>query len=274
MAMSKYDYPSHEAAEKFPLMSEPELKALADNIKARGQDLPIVLLNGKVLDGRNRLVACKFARVEPWTREATKAETADPEGFVMAMNLHRRHLTKEQKNAAIRWKLKAAPEKSNRAIAAEVQVDHKTVAAERAELEDGGEIPHHEKHVGQDGVEQPARKKPDAPLAVAPKDPPELAALKAADLEHKQFRDLVYALRDIRRHYLEVKPRCVFLSDQSIEAHLKGAEHEILHSQPYAICPYCHGKGNCKYCCDCGWVPKSKFNSSVPPEFKIGAVTL
>ena len=57
-------------------------------------------------------------------------------------NVHRRHLTAEQKRELIAKLLKAQPENSNRAIAnATKVVDHKTVGKVRTDMEDRGEIP-------------------------------------------------------------------------------------------------------------------------------------
>ena len=47
---------------------------------------------------------------------------------------------------------------SDRSIAKKVKVDGKTVAAVRAEAEDGAEFPHHTERIGADGVAQPAKK--------------------------------------------------------------------------------------------------------------------
>lgn len=55
--------------------------------------------------------------------------------------LHRRHLTQEQKRELIREQVKETPERSNRQIGSALGVDHKTVAAQRSELESSGEIP-------------------------------------------------------------------------------------------------------------------------------------
>jgi hypothetical protein len=58
--------------------------------------------------------------------------------------------------------VKANPEKSNRAIAEEIGVDHKTVGKARAGLEDVGTIPHVETRTDSIGRQQPATKKPTA----------------------------------------------------------------------------------------------------------------
>lgn len=91
---------SHAFAETFPMMDESsaEWRGLVEDIKANGLNRPIVLLDGKILDGRNRERACKAAGVQPRYVEFTKIDkkTNDPLTFVVSENLHRRHLTAGQ----------------------------------------------------------------------------------------------------------------------------------------------------------------------------------
>jgi hypothetical protein len=82
------------------------------------------------------------------------------------MNIHRRHLTTEQKRELIAKLLKSKPEQSNRSVAKTVGVSHHTVDAVRDDLEAGGQIAHHEKRIGSDGVEQPTTK-PTPPATTA-----------------------------------------------------------------------------------------------------------
>jgi hypothetical protein len=183
----------HPAAELFPMMSEPELRDLGEDIKANGMRVSIVLYKGKLLDGRNRLdamelVGIKFELtkgIDPATRnklshldacdgsnvfdsEAAVIDhfggaydfdpDADPYAYVVSANLHRRHLTGEQKRELIAKVLQAKPEASNRTIAKQI-----TVAAVRDDLESTGEIPQLEKTVGADGKKRkaPAKKRVD-----------------------------------------------------------------------------------------------------------------
>jgi len=55
---------------------------------------PIWIYDGQILDGRNRWRACEVVGVEPESREY---QGDDPLGFVLSLNLHRRHLTDGQK---------------------------------------------------------------------------------------------------------------------------------------------------------------------------------
>jgi ParB-like chromosome segregation protein Spo0J len=84
----------HAYANLFPMLSDEKLSELAEDIEKNGQREPILLLDGKVLDGRNRMAACKLKGIEPITKIVTDIE--DPVAYVLSLNLHRRHLTPSQ----------------------------------------------------------------------------------------------------------------------------------------------------------------------------------
>lgn len=84
----------HPLAELFPMLPEGELMELADDICTFGLRNPVVLLDGKILDGRNRLAACAIAQVEP---VFVDYDGDDPLNFVLSHNLHRRHLSESQR---------------------------------------------------------------------------------------------------------------------------------------------------------------------------------
>ena len=54
-------YENHPTSSLFPLMGKSKLDELAANIKENGLLESIELYEGLVLDGRNRLAACKLA---------------------------------------------------------------------------------------------------------------------------------------------------------------------------------------------------------------------
>jgi hypothetical protein len=161
--------PVHPAADLFPLMSESELQELAGDIIKHGLRYPVILCrknkSGKpyLLDGRNRLDAMESVGISPFDRDGKlrhwSEREGDPYDIVLSMNVHRRHLTGEQKRELIAKILKAKPGESNRKIAKQTKADHKTVAAVRGELESGGEIPQLEKTTGADGKQYKSRKK-------------------------------------------------------------------------------------------------------------------
>jgi N6-adenosine-specific RNA methylase IME4 len=90
----------HPFAGVFPLLGAVELQALADDMAAHGQREPIWLFEGQVLDGRNRLAACKLAGVEPKWRVFDGTPDAALR-LVWSLNFKRRHLTPSQAGACV-----------------------------------------------------------------------------------------------------------------------------------------------------------------------------
>jgi hypothetical protein len=89
---------SHPAAKLFPMMENGEMQELVADIKAHGLIQPITVYQGMILDGRNRYVACKQAKVEPrfetWIGNGYSATE-----WVISMNVKRRQLTASQRAA-------------------------------------------------------------------------------------------------------------------------------------------------------------------------------
>lgn len=75
-------------------MADAEFEAFKADIAANGLMSPIWRLDGKVLDGRNRLRACRELRIAP-TFEDFPGTEEEALAFVDSQNLHRRHLTAE-----------------------------------------------------------------------------------------------------------------------------------------------------------------------------------
>ena len=86
----------HPYANLFPMMSDTEIDELADDIRQHGLREPIVVHRGAVLDGRNRLAACRRAGITPLTIEYDGPDDGVL-SFVISCNLRRRHLTDSQR---------------------------------------------------------------------------------------------------------------------------------------------------------------------------------
>ena len=136
--------PPHPAAEMFPLMSAEEIAELAADIKTNGLRTPVVLYDGKLLDGRNRLDAMELAGVPVfdspgrWSISVKLTELNpgdDPYAAAVSLNIHRRHLTQEQKRDLIKAIAKARPELSDNAIAKLAKVGQPTVTRVRRRAE-------------------------------------------------------------------------------------------------------------------------------------------
>jgi hypothetical protein len=84
----------HPLADIFPMLGPKEQMELSNDIKANGLREPIVLHEGKILDGRNRYEAAFMAGIEPKFKDF---DGSDPLAFVISANLTRRHLNDEQR---------------------------------------------------------------------------------------------------------------------------------------------------------------------------------
>lgn len=85
---------AHPLADLFPMMEGEAFSELVDDIKEHGLREPIVLLDNQILDGRNRLKACREGGVEP---KFAEYHGNDPTAFVVSLNLKRRHLSESQR---------------------------------------------------------------------------------------------------------------------------------------------------------------------------------
>lgn len=93
--MKHPEYEQHPLAMALPGgMDEQEFSAFCDDVCGRGVVLPIVLYEGKILDGWKRYIAAK--------RTGTRAtyetyEGKDPFGHLLSLNIHRRRLSSLQR---------------------------------------------------------------------------------------------------------------------------------------------------------------------------------
>src|SRR6516162_940098 len=189
----------HPAADLFPMMSESELRELGEDIKENGQRVQVVLWKDPspggeywLIDGRNRLDAmelaglCVFDKIGR-QRFYWRLMDGDPYEQVLSLNLLRRNLTDEQRRELIAKIIKAKPEASDRAIAKQVERDHKTVAKVRRKLESTGEVSPVQKRVGADGKQRKSRA-PRPKVVAPPPKPVEHRVTESAEASVEQRR--------------------------------------------------------------------------------------
>jgi hypothetical protein len=94
---------SHPYAEMFPLIEGEEFERFAADIRDNGLRDPIVLLDGRILDGRNRYRAALHHQLPGadgdanWFRDYHQEAEGDPLAWVLSKNLSRRHLNESQR---------------------------------------------------------------------------------------------------------------------------------------------------------------------------------
>jgi hypothetical protein len=144
--ITHYDF--HDLCCIFPRCSDEELQLLVSDIRENGLQNPITLFEGKILDGRNRYLACQLLGIEP---EYVPFEGTEPMSFVISHNLCRRHLSESQRAmvAAAVIELRRQ-EQETRATA----VTKQTVAAVAKEFNVSKRLVHYADKVLQDGTEQ------------------------------------------------------------------------------------------------------------------------
>jgi ParB/Sulfiredoxin domain len=86
----------HSLASIFPPMGAEEYARFADSIERDGLLEPITLFEGQILDGRHRQRACDERGIEARYQDWNPDCGITPLEWVIAVNLHRRHLTTAQ----------------------------------------------------------------------------------------------------------------------------------------------------------------------------------
>ena len=88
--------PFHEATSLFPDMTPEEFAALKSDIAVHGLRQPILVFRNQVIDGRQRLRACKELGLAPHYITVNVTEKTVT-GYIVSMNLKRRHLNESQR---------------------------------------------------------------------------------------------------------------------------------------------------------------------------------
>ena len=86
-------------AEMFPIASAERIQALADDILAKGQMIPVMIYGSgdqaTLLDGRNRCLACELGGKEVWTHHMSVY--ANPLDTLLSLNAYRRNMSQVER---------------------------------------------------------------------------------------------------------------------------------------------------------------------------------
>lgn len=281
-------YDDHPLAELFPLMEQAEIQALADDIKANGMKSKISLLDGKILDGRNRYRACLLAEVEPVFVEF---KGSDPLAHVVSLNLHRRQLTASQR-AMVAAKIAALPHGGDRKSdqAANVPLETQEGAAKKLHVspryvraakqiidespKKAAQVERGEKtiHAAQMEIKKEAAKPKNK--ANLPNDdrgnplPAHLVALWGRRNEPAELAGAISRVRvTLRKAQNNDDPLYKAINYSTALAHLDQAYSDLIAVKPYCACPMCQGEG-CRACRGVGLIGKFAFETIIPKELK------
>jgi hypothetical protein len=121
------DMKIHPFANLFPELPKEDLEKLSKDIAENGQRLPIIRWKGQIIDGRNRLLACEMAKIDPVIKDKDDAfeSDADVADFICSMNLNRRHLNASER-AVIALALAEERKKANEDEDEDEEVEEET----------------------------------------------------------------------------------------------------------------------------------------------------
>jgi len=281
----------HALANEYPLMPAYELGRMEEGMKEDGFDsrFPIVLFKKQILDGRNRYLAAKAAKVKA-VFVTFKGTDEEARRFVQKANEERRHLAddwlkRRREERVQRVATKREEGKSERAIAEEENISRAQVKRdlEDAQLDRGGPVePKNGQVTGKDGrtrTATPARKPTPPPEEKEKSDaektkddigiPIQEHALTAFEAVPK-FAELLSLLRKADKLYSEIAdmPGGAYLQRPGISINArdrwkhKGIQTAILNvvdcKPSLTVCPYTmvenhkHGK-DCPLCHGLNW---------------------
>ena len=94
--MRKQFYEPHPLAELMPTTDDIDYRRIRDDIQTHGQKMPLILFEGKILDGRTRYKACLELNIPPQIT-VFDGSTLEAVNLVASHNFYRRHLSTSQK---------------------------------------------------------------------------------------------------------------------------------------------------------------------------------
>ncbi len=252
--------PDFHPAAGVVVLKQATVNRLVESIREHGQLISCIRVNGKVFDGRKRVLACEELKVKPRFVDVDLPDDATPEQIAYALNMVREQFTREEMKDAQKLVLKAKPELSNREVAKQTGADHKTVGKVREELEETGEIPQFESKGGRGKKTGEPKPAPVEPRDALGNVIPEPLRLLFADTDiadgiasvDKILRSLEAAAAVIEQavndreesHAPYLKPNVIVNALSKAVHELRTAKRGLQDGKPYAVA---EGKP--------GWVP-------------------
>src|SRR6516164_1990971 len=129
-------YVAHELADLLPMIDGVNFENLKADIAKNGILEPILLFEGRILDGRNRYRAAKaLGKVRAGNFKTFEGTYVEAEAYVFSTNFLRRQMTNAQKQEVIRKMIEKYPDDSNRQIARRCGISsHASVGSVREKM--------------------------------------------------------------------------------------------------------------------------------------------
>ena len=257
----------HPLADVFPILPEKELAELADDIGKNGLRGPITLYEGRILDGRNRYLACERNRIEPKYRPFTGD---DPIAFVISANLRRRHLNTSQRSmiaAKLATMQEGRPSKTSSNEPVSIQQAAKALHVSPASVKRARKLLH-ERPAEAEAIQRGEKTLPQAqgtPEGATDSIPVDKTGypIPPKALEYWKRReepeDVLYHISKARAAVKDLQdskdPMWAEVNSNSVYADLCNAYRNFKLAVPYAVCPACQGQApaTCTLCGGAGF---------------------
>ncbi len=269
--MFKYEF--HPLAKSLPLMWGSDFDEFVEDIRKNGQLVPMGIYEGKILDGRNRYRACQALKIEG---KFEKVTPKNAKAYVTSINVHRRQLTREQRNEHLMLLLaqQESLQMTNTEVAKAADVSVKTVEQKKREArkkplnppvlrvksEENGKKPTTTPKQSQNGqsVDYNGTSIPEAALPYWNRKP-----------EANNVLAQISAARGQVKKLLPDDPMYSSVNLNGVLADLNSAYNRFAAAIPMYVCPMCKGTkpDGCKCCKGKGVISKFVY-SQVPDELK------
>jgi hypothetical protein len=272
--MKKLEF--HESLNDIPLMPLHERNALANDIAENGQLFPIILLNGKVIDGRNRYLACLSREIEPKT---ISLNPADHKSFIASANYFRKHWTTHER-AHFAALMSIASERgnpeSNAPNGAFPSVEPQITQEKAAKIMGVGRRTVQRAKAKITGKPKQDSGQKDKKDVTPPVDSSGIVVPESALSYWNrkiEVTDLINAINAIKRKVQAIPkddPLYAHVGLNAVLSDLRAATGRLMAAIPAHVCPYCKGEKPeaCKACKGKGVISEYFYKTAVPKEMK------
>lgn len=278
----------HPVCELFPEMQPGDFDALVENIKARGVQVPVLIYQGQIIDGRHRWLACDKLGIECPTNNWYPRNGESLVEFVVSLNLHRRTLTASQRAMIAKDMLPLLEEEAKaRQMAgkapsgkvAQTPPPSRPRDAAAAVTGTSGRYVQDAKAIAKKSPEMAAKVKsgevsiPEAKKQLkAPPPPPKkqtLAQVALSEDTARRFKELVNKVHALKREIVALADEPVGreVRKQDIEREMGNVAGWIRAAAPFKPCPFRGCTKTCKSCKGTGWVNEQVY-ANIQPEVK------